>query len=210
MIVLKQDSGALIWEPLLSPEELRTFFQSRRRPASLYRRRNVSRPIVYRAIFPEHVDENGAHTPCYIGEGGDLRRLSNHFKSEVPDDVRDRAGNLDLPGGWWIRGAIQRSGGNFRLEILKIDGFINFGGIVLSQASLDDPFARRLLENWAILHARDVEKLRPYNRGISQSGKDLFRKLKASRESRSKSESLHTVIDVDSLPAAGTEDEERA
>ena len=180
MSAFRQSTGALVWEPLLTPAEIKVWFQTRRRPQALRRIKGVSHPIVYRAIFRKFEDENGSHVPCYIGEGGDFRRLSNHFRPDPSRMSRANRKLSELPGGWWIRGAIQNSAGDFRLEVLKIRGSINIFGVILSDQSFDDPFARRLLKNWAILYARDVEKLHPYNRGVSQSGKDLRRKLSAS------------------------------
>jgi hypothetical protein len=186
MNAFRQRSGALIWEPLLSSEELKKWVLTRKKPRQLYKRGQISRPIVYRLIFTPFVDENGAHTPCYVGEGGDIQRLSNHMRLDMPTSITRKYKGKTLPGGWWVRGAVRKSGGDLRLEILKIEGCVNIAGITLSQSSLDDVFARRLLENWAILYARDTEGLRPYNRGISQSGKDLLRKLKASRNRKPK------------------------
>jgi hypothetical protein len=174
MTARQQSTDALIWEPLLPPAEILDWFNSRKKPQKLRRLKGISHPIVYRAVFTEFIDENGRHTPCYIGEGGDFRRLSSHFR---PD--RDQSFRPKMGGGWRVRGHIQNSGGKFRLEILKITRPVNIGGVILSESSFDDPFARRMLENWAILYSRDVEKLRPLNSGLSESAKDLTRKLKS-------------------------------
>ena len=195
MMSFQQSVGLLRWEPLLSSEDIIEWMQSRKKPRKLWRMRGNSQPIVYRFIFSEFVDENGRHTSCYIGEGGDFRRLSSHFSSPVNREKRSSGGQLILDKGWQVRGAVQNSGGKFLLESLHIDGSINLFGVTLNQQSLDDPFARRLLENWAILHAEYAENMHPLNRGISQSGKDLLRKLRASRKHRS----WHATRDGDGM-----------
>jgi hypothetical protein len=189
---LRQPGGALRWDELLSSEEIIEWMTSHRKPRRLWRRQGKSRPIVYRFIFPEFADENGSHTSCYVGEGGDFGRLSSHFSSTDSQEKRNRDGELILDKMWQVKGAVQNSRGELRLEILHIEGSIDLHGITLNQHSLDDLFARRLLENWAIFHAEYVEKLRPLNRGISQTGKDLRRLLLKSQRNRA---SLGSYVD---------------
>jgi hypothetical protein len=95
----------------------------------------------------------------------------------VSQEKRNEEGKLVLDKGWQVKGAVQNSRGRFRLEILHIEGSIDLYGVTLNQHSLDNLFARRLLENWAILQAEYVERLRPLNRGISQTGRDMHRRL---------------------------------
>jgi hypothetical protein len=172
------------WRELVPSEDVKEWVKTHRKPHKLWRLAKNSYPIVYRFVFPKSTDENGSHTPCYVGEGGDFGRLARHFSSTGNKEKRSKSGELLMDKGWRVRGAIQNSHGEFRLEILHIEGSIDLHGVTLNQHSFDDPFVRRLLENWTILYAEYGEKLHPLNRGVSQGGKDLFRKLKASRRSR--------------------------
>jgi hypothetical protein len=183
---LQQATGELVWEPLLTPEEIVEWWKTRRRPRKLWRIRGMSTSLVYRFVFDECDGSGGRHTPCYIGEVGDYGRLSQHFSEEEQGrgSPPKQAGDPATAAGWWIRGAVQMSRGNFRLETLKIKGSIRFMGVILNQDDLQDPHARRLLENWAILHARNMENLYPYNCGISQGTKDFRRMAKATSRKR--------------------------
>jgi hypothetical protein len=70
----------LRWLEFLSPEEIRNWFNSQQIRRRLLTELN---PGVYRFIFPEARDANSAHTPCYVGEAGKIRkRLRNHFQLE--------------------------------------------------------------------------------------------------------------------------------
>jgi hypothetical protein len=84
--------------------------------------------------------------------------------------------------GCSVRGAIQNSLGQCYLQRLTIEGAVKICGVILNQHSLDDHFARLLLENWAILHSERFQNLRPLNRdiptGIHQSTKDFLRLAK--------------------------------
>jgi hypothetical protein len=182
--LIRQSTGEMNWQELLPSEDLKEWVTTHRKPRRLWRLKNSSEPIVYRFVFPTCIDENGSHTPCYVGEGGDFGRLAWHFRSNRIREKRGKTGELILDKGWRVQGGIQNSDGDLRLEILDIKGSINLNGITLNQHSLSDPFVRRLLENWTILHAKYVEKLYPKNCGISQEGKDLLRKLKMSRKGR--------------------------
>jgi hypothetical protein len=104
-----------------------------------------------------------------------------------------------MRSGWSVRGSIVRADGNFKLEVLAVEGAIDLNGVILNQHSFDDPFERTLLENWAIRSSELVDRLTPINRGISQSGKDFWNKLRSSRKkhtgSRSTSEYLNSYVD---------------
>jgi hypothetical protein len=149
-------------------------------PRHLYGR--LAFPGVYRFVFQEFLDENGRHTPCYVGEGGNIaERISDHLLRK-DRERRDESGRLLMRSGWGIRGRIQTANGEFKVELLKVEGSINLSGIVINQQSFDDPFERKLLENWSIRRSETVDGLHPINRGISQAGKNFWNMLKASRK----------------------------
>jgi len=172
----------LRWLDLLPPNDIQSWTLKHKMPHHLHG--TLSFPVVYRFVFPQFKDENGSHTPCYVGEAGRLgRRLSDHFRK--PDkEQRDKSGKLMLKAGWSLRGAIQRSEGKFALQVLTIEGGFDFFRVVLSQHSFDDPFERRLLENWAIRSSELDDHLHLLNRGISQPAKDLLRMIKTVRRKR--------------------------
>jgi hypothetical protein len=83
------------------------------------------------------------------------------------------------------RGAIQNSLGQYTLQRLTIVGSVKLCGVILNQNSFDDPFARRLLENWAILHSEQIDDLHALNHGIHQGSKDFRHMAKgASKKAR--------------------------
>jgi hypothetical protein len=51
-------------------------------------------------------------------------------------------------------------------------------GVRLNQHDFDDLFARRLLENWAILYSEQIDHFYSLNRAISQGSRDLHRMMK--------------------------------
>jgi len=168
-----QSNGKLVWQELLSPKEIEGWAKGRKQPRKLWRVGDVSQAGVYRFIFPD--DKS-----CYIGVAG-------HFGSRLRDHIcprirQDSGGITKMAYGWSVRGAVQNWLGQCRLQQLKIEGAVKICGVVLNQHSLDDLFARLLLESWAILHSERFENLRPLNRdiptGIHQSTKDLLRLAK--------------------------------
>jgi len=161
--------GKLVWQVLLSSKEIAEWAKSRKQPRKLWRVGDVSRPGVYRFVFPED-------RSCYIGVAGHFgTRLRDHICPKV-DQESD--GSAKVESGWSVRGAVQNSIGKCHLQYLTIEGAIKIYGVELNRHSSDDLFARLLLENWAILHSERVEKLRPLNRdiptGIHQSTKDFL------------------------------------
>jgi hypothetical protein len=175
---LPQFGYKLTWRELLSSDEIRAWVADRKIPDRL-RCGGLAYPGVYRFIFPEVVDSNARHTPFYVGEGGDIgKRLKGHFAPSSNQEKRDSKGVLILKSGWQVRGNIQNSQGEFSLQILKLEGSINICGVMLNQHSLDSPFARRLIENWAILYSQKPDKHRQLNRGASQGAKDFFRNVR--------------------------------
>jgi hypothetical protein len=164
-----QSNGQLVWQELLSPKEIEEWSVSRKQPRKLWRVGDVSRPGVYRFVFPED-------RSCYIGAAGHFgTRLRDHICPKV-DQESD--GSAKVESGWSVRGAIQNSIGKCNLQHLTIEGSVNMCGVKLNQHSFDDLFARLLLENWAILHSERIDKLRPRNRdiptGIQQGTKDFL------------------------------------
>jgi|WetSurMetagenome_2_1015567.scaffolds.fasta_scaffold68337_3 hypothetical protein len=165
--------GKLVWQELLSSEEIAEWAKSRKQPRKLWRVGDVSRPGVYRFIFPDD-------RSCYIGVAGHFgRRLRDHICIKVG---QESDGSAKLESGWSVRGAIRNSIGKCYLQYLTIEGTVNMCGVELNQHSFDDLFARLLLENWAILHSERIDKLRPRNRdiptGIQQGTKDFLRMAK--------------------------------
>jgi hypothetical protein len=163
-------SGQLVWLELLSPKEIEDWAVSRKQPRKLWRVGGISRPGVYRFVFPED-------RSCYIGVAGHFgTRLRDHICARINQDSE---GYTKVGYGWSVRGAIQNSLGQCYLQQLRIQGAVRICGVVLNQHSLDDLFARLLLENWVILHSERIEKLRPRNRdiptGIQQDLKDDLR-----------------------------------
>jgi hypothetical protein len=178
----------LRWQELLSSDDIRAWTQEQKMPIHL--RGRLLCPGIYRFVFREFRDENGKHTPCYVGEAGRLgRRLSDHFRRD--DKVRrERTGKLKLKAGWGVRGAIQRSGGEFKLQALTIEGPVNFNGLVFGPDTIpgpfEDSFVRKLLENLAIVVSEYVDGLRPTNRrGTPHVFKDILKQ--ARKRSRDKS-----------------------
>ena len=168
-----QSSGKLVWQELLSADEIRIWFAARKKPARLDIEFSI--PGVYRFVFPEFKDEHGSHIACYVGQSGKLAgRIPYYFRPPSNEERRDENGEIILPDGWYTRGGVQQSEGAFVLQMLRIEGAISLAGIVFNQHSFDDPFARVLLENWAILSSKFIDKMSPTNWGIAQSTKELF------------------------------------
>lgn len=174
MIGPQQSYKKLVWQKLLSPNEIAEWARSRKQPRKLWRVGGVSRPGVYRFVFPE--DQS-----CYIGVAGHFgTRLHDHICPRINQRSEDSAQNLS---GWSLRGAIQDSLGKCYLEFLTIESAVNMCGVELNQHSFDDLFARLLLESWAIFHSEQIDKLRWRNRdirtGIHQGTKDFRRMAKS-------------------------------
>jgi hypothetical protein len=178
---LPQFDCKLTWRELVSADEIRAWVVGGKTPKRLGSRRvhsELADPGVYRFIFPEEVDKNSSHTPCYVGEGGNLgERLRDHFSLRGVQEKRKKGELVDY-SGWQVRGSIQNSRGEFSLQVLKIEDSISLLGVRLNQHSFDDLFARRLLENWAILYSEQIEHLYPLNRAISQGIRDLHLMMK--------------------------------
>jgi hypothetical protein len=179
MIGQLQSGGMLVWRELLSSSEIKAWLENRKTPDRLLRG-ELAYPGVYRFVFQERVDGSARHTPSYVGEGGDVgRRLKGHFAPPDVKEVRDSNGVLKLKSGWQVRGSVQNSNGKFSLEILTVEGFFDLNGVMLNEHSFDCPFARKLLENWAILSSERTDKLRLLNRGVRQSNKHLISEIQA-------------------------------
>jgi hypothetical protein len=115
--------------------------------------RNIDYPGVYRFIFHEARDGDSAHTPCYVGEAGNIgKRLLHHFRAERQTSVEVKPlGSRKLRAGWPVRGSIRNSSGDFNLQVLTIEGPVNFCGLTFGPDSiptpLEDSFLRRMLVN---------------------------------------------------------------
>jgi hypothetical protein len=156
----------LVWQELLSSDLILEWVRNQKMPKCIHGK--LTSPSVYRFVFKEFADENGRHTPCYVGEAGKIgKRLSDHFRRD-DKERRDKNGTLKLKAGWGVRGAIQNSKGEFALQRLTINGPVNFGGLAFGPDTIPDPFEdsfnRRMLENWAILYSEHVDHLHPINR----------------------------------------------
>ena len=119
----------LRWKELLTPEEILSWVNGRQTPQRLSR--EMAFPGVYRFIFPEARDGNSTHTPCYIGEAGNISmRLLHHFQpGRESSDGAEPFKTHRLRAGWRVRGTIRNSGGDFKLQELTIEGPVNFCGL---------------------------------------------------------------------------------
>ena len=176
----------LVWQELLTAEEIAAWSKSHKMPSKLRKVGGKSLAGVYRFIFPKVKDGTSSHTPCYVGEAGHLGdRLRAHICPNRPQLRRLAEGSDNLPRVLLTRGAIQNSLGQCTLQRLTIVGSVKLCGVLLNQNSFDDPFARRLLENWAILHSEQIDDLHALNHGIHQGSKDFRHMAKgASKKAR--------------------------
>jgi len=186
----------LRWRELLSPEVLLNWVNSRQVPRVLLA--ELAYPGVYRFIFREARDGDSAHTPCYVGEAGNIgKRLLHHFRAERQTSVGVKPlGSRKLRAGWPVRGSIRNSSGDFKLQVLTIEGPVNFCGLTFGPDSiptpLEDSFLRRMLENWAILASEYVDHLHPLNvRGTPHILRDI---LKVARKKSSKQSNAKPVV----------------
>jgi len=166
----------LDWQELFSPEEINRWALKRKRPERL-QNEDFAFSGVYRFVFPLDADGTVRQTPfCYVGEAGEVgKRLCDYFIRRGAREVRDTDGNLKDYDGSQVRGEIQNSRGMFSIQILRIEGCLNLYGVKLNATCFDDPFSRILLENWAILHAKQIEKYHVLNRGVDQGTRFLQR-----------------------------------
>jgi hypothetical protein len=157
----------LRWQELLTQVELQNWVLRQQLPKRLST--ELAYAGVYRFIFSEARDGGSAHTPCYVGEAGRIsRRLLDHFRLERDGTKEGGLNTLKLRPGWQVRGSIRNSAGDFKLQVLTIEGPVNFCGLTFGPNSIlkpfDDSFLRRMLENWAILASEYVDHLHPLNR----------------------------------------------
>jgi hypothetical protein len=158
----------LHWRELLSSDEIRNWVNRQQVPKRLST--ELGHPGVYRFIFAEARDGNSAHTPCYVGEAGKIgMRLLHHFRQEGQTaDQLGAQGTRRLRAGWYVRGSIRNSGGDFKLQVLSVEGPVNFCGLTFGPDTIPNPFEnsflRRMLENWAIVASEYVDGLQPLNR----------------------------------------------
>ena len=184
MTILPQVLSNLSWQNLFSSEEVRQWALNRKKPEQL-QRGELENSGVYRFVFPREMDGTVRQTPhCYVGETGEVgERLCNYFIRRGAHERRGTDGTLKDYDVWQVRGAIQNSRGEFSVQILRIQGCLNLYGVKLNATCFDDPFARVLLENWAVLHAIQVEKYHVLNRGVDQ-GMKYFQQMGSAAEAR--------------------------
>lgn len=162
------------WQDLFSPEEVKSWALERERPKRL-QRGELAFSGVYRFIFTKDMDGTVRQTPhCYVGEAGEVgKRLCDYFIRRGVREVRNTDGTLKDYDGWQVRGEIQNSHGEFSIQLLRIEGCLDLYGVKLNTTCFDNLFARILLENWAILHAKQIEKFHVLNCGVDQGIKYL-------------------------------------
>jgi hypothetical protein len=86
-----QSNSKLVWQELLSPEEIVQRVANRKKPSKSQLLGTVSHPGVYRFIFPKATDGTSEHTPCYVGETGDLGdRMPDYFCAIRDREARQR------------------------------------------------------------------------------------------------------------------------
>jgi hypothetical protein len=178
----------LRWRELFSSEELRNWVNDRRVPKRV--RAELGYPGVYRFVFAEVRDENGAHTPCYIGEAGNIgAHLVSHFRQERQSAVEPTTKRFRT--GWFVRGAIRISDNHFKLEVLTIEGPVNFCGLIFGSDTIPSPFEnsflRKMVENRAIIAAEHIDNSYPLNRrGTLHVLRDLQKMARSSSAKTSK------------------------
>jgi hypothetical protein len=172
------DSCNLHWRELLTPQEIENWVRTHQIPRRFSS--ELACPGVYRFIFPEVIDKNVSHTPCYVGEAGKIgMRLRDHFRPRRNGTDCDKGWETrGLRAGWSIRGSIQNSMGVFTLQMLTIEGPINFCGLTIEPNSISNPFEnsflRKMLENWAILASEYADHMLPLNR---RGTPNIFREM---------------------------------
>jgi hypothetical protein len=164
MTAPSQTNGQLVWRELLSTKEIEEWAVSRKQPRKLWRVDDHSWPGVYRFVFPK----DKPLPLCYIGEACHIgRRVRDHI---CPTAKQQSEGTTKDSPGRRVRDAIKNSIGSCFLQHLTIDGYAKICGLELNQERFVDLFARRLLENWAILDSEQAskgpDKLLPLNRDI--------------------------------------------
>lgn len=178
-----QSSGRLVWRELLSSKEICQWVVDGKKPERL--RQDPSVPGVYRFVFTAIEDENGEHTPFYVGEAGNIHaRLCYHFGQGPKVVRRDANGTPVFRPGWRLRGKIRISEGKFTLEYLDIEGFVDLCGVTLNKSSFESPFARRLLENWGLLCSISGASPRHLNVGPTQQARDFINLFKNLRQAK--------------------------
>ena len=173
----------LRWHELLTANEIRSWLSTGVVPKRLLEEFDC--PGVYRFVFAEFRDQNGAHTACYVGETTNLcRRVQDYFPKKSQIRTHQQIPKKLLPG-WEVRGRILLSMGglprvDFKLETLEIEGCVNFGGFTFGPESFADAydnfFLRRMLESWAILASEHADQLYPLNRRGTKT-KHIFQAL---------------------------------
>jgi hypothetical protein len=182
----QQSQCQLAWQVFLSREEIVRWVVNREKPNKPQLHGCVSHPGIYRFIFPKATDGLSSHTSCYVGETGDLGdRMPDYFCAIADKEKRDTDNELILNSEWKVQGEIQNairdSLGECSLQLLAVKGSVCLCGVTLSETDFDNPFARRLLENWGILNSVN-EGLFPLNYGVHQATKDFQRMRKSATE----------------------------
>jgi hypothetical protein len=192
-----QSHNKLAWKVFLSQEEILRWVDNREKPNKPQLSGQISHPGVYRFLFPEQTDGASSHKPCYVGETGDLgNRMPDYLCAIKDKEKRDEDDKLILNSEWMVQGAIQNairdSIGRCSLQLLTIEGSVTLCEVTLNDTDLDNVFARRFLENWAILKSIG-EGFYPLNCGLHQSTKDFWRMAKSATE-----KALRRGMDIES------------
>jgi hypothetical protein len=189
----------LEWHELLTADEIRNWLSTGVVPKRLSAEFDC--PGIYRFVFAEFRDENGAHTACYVGETTNLcRRIQDYFPK------KNQAGtNQQLSPGWEARGRVLLSMEglptvDFKIETLEIVGHVNFGGFTFGPETFADAhgnfFLRRMLESWAILASEYADDLYPLNRRgtkVKPIFQDLAKKYKKQLAKKAKQKTSTSI-----------------
>ena len=153
----------LRWRELLTADEIRNWLATLLAPKRLSK--EFQRPGIYRFLFH---DIDSAAIECYVGETTNLsRRIRNYFPNKNQPKWNGKR-SKNITKSWDVKGRIRLSKGDFKLETLKFEDRVNFGGFSIVPESFDDPYdnfyLRRMLESWAILASEYADHLYPLNR----------------------------------------------
>jgi hypothetical protein len=160
----------LRWRELLTEDEIRNWLSTGKAPTRLSKQFQC--PGIYRFLFH---DIDSAAIECYVGETTNLsRRIRNYFPKKNEPRWNGEISEKPTPS-WDVKGRIRLSKGDFKLETLKFEDRVNFGGFDIAPESFPDPYdnfyLRRMLESWAILASEFGDRTHPLNRRYTKRPK---------------------------------------